>query len=223
MDLLGFARGPALAFALSIFILGMAWRLYAILRRPAARDLAQPRVAGWRAIGAGVLAHLWPRKTYPRRTLPATVNAYAYHIGLAIVVFGFVPHIAFVKRLLGVSWPAVPGWVFGVAVAVTFFGLLFALTLRRASAVTHRISTFDDYASWALTLLPFLTGMAAIYMPLDAAYPFHPHQPAALAIHLLSFELLLVWFPFGKLSHAFLLFASRGVTAAAFARKGAAL
>jgi hypothetical protein len=41
-------------------------------------------------------------------------------------------------------------------------------------------------------------------------------------VHLLSVELLLVWLPFSKLSHAFLAFASRGVTGAAFARKGAA-
>ncbi len=223
MVLLSFARGPALTFALSVFVLGIGWRLFAILRRPAAHDLSQPRVAGLGAVGRGMLAHLWPRKTFPRRTLPATVNAYAYHIGLAVVVFGFVPHIAFVKRLTGLSWPAVPGWVFGVAATVMLFGLLFALMLRFASPPQRVLSGFDDYASWALTVLPFLTGMAAIYLPLDASYPVRSEHPVALAIHLLSFELLLLWFPFGKLSHAFLLFASRGVTAAALTRKGAAL
>jgi hypothetical protein len=45
--------------------------------------------------------------------------------------------------------------------------------------------------------------------------------PTTLALHLLSLELLLVWMPFGKLSHAFLVFLSRGTTGAAFARKGA--
>jgi hypothetical protein len=39
----------------------------------------------------------------------------------------------------------------------------------------------------------------------------------------LSVELLFLWLPFGKLAHAFLVFASRGVTGAALTRKGAAL
>ncbi len=44
-----------------------------------------------------------------------------------------------------------------------------------------------------------------------------------LAIHLLSLELLLVWFPFGKLMHAFTIFAARGSTGMLFERKGASL
>lgn len=223
MELLSFARGPALAFALSIFLLGIGWRLFSILGRPARRDDSEPRAATSGGIATAIVAHLWPRTTFRRRTVGITLNAYAYHAALAIVLLGFVPHIAFVKRLTGLAWPAVPGWLFGFAVAVALFGLVFALMMRLAAPVTRLISGFDDYASWALTVLPFLTGMAALYLPLDATYPPWPDRPTGLAIHLLSVELLLVWFPFGKLSHAFLAFAARGATAAAFARKGAAL
>jgi nitrate reductase gamma subunit len=222
MDLLGFVRGPALAFALSVFFLGAAWRLLALLRFRAARDQSRPR-AGASDVVKSTLAHLWPRTAFRRATPALSVNALAWHLALALVFLGFVPHIAFVKRLTGVSWPAPPGWIFGVAVAVCLFGLLFALMMRLASPVTRLLSGFDDYASWVLTTLPFLTGMAAIYLPLDSAYPWQPDRPAALAIHLLSVELLLVWLPFGKLAHAFLAFFSRGATASAFARKGAAL
>ncbi|HSN21395.1 MAG TPA: hypothetical protein VLS49_11995 [Usitatibacter sp.] len=222
MDLLGFARGPALAFAVSLFVLGAAWRLFGLLRYRAARELSAPRASASRIAGA-TLARLWPSTTLHRATPALSVNALAWHLALAVVVLGFVPHIQFVKHLTGFSWPAVPGWVFGVAVAVCFYGLLFALMARLASPVTRRLSRFDDYASWGVTVLPFLTGMAAIYLPLDAAYPWLPDRPGAVAIHLLSAELLLAWLPFGKLGHAFLVFVSRGATAAAFARKGAAL
>jgi hypothetical protein len=44
-----------------------------------------------------------------------------------------------------------------------------------------------------------------------------------LAFHLLSVELLLVWFPFGKLMHAFTIFAARGSTGMIFERRGASL
>ena len=44
------------------------------------------------------------------------------------------------------------------------------------------------------------------------------HGP--LAVHLLSFVLLLIWFPFGKLMHAFLFAFSRGATGMRFSHRG---
>jgi hypothetical protein len=70
--------------------------------------------------------------------------------------------------------------------------------------------------------LPLLTGMAALGNPMPAsAAPETPLYPGALTAHLLSVELLLIWLPFGKLAHGFLVFFSRGMTGAAFARRGA--
>jgi nitrate reductase gamma subunit len=221
MDVLAFGRGPALAFAVTVFLAGTAWRLFGLLRYRASRDASQPRASGLAVLGR-TLAHLWPRTTFRRANPIVSVNALAWHVALAIVVLGFVPHIQFFRHMTGLSWPAVPGWVFGVAVAACLFGLTFALMMRLATPVTRLLSGFDDYASWAVTMLPFLTGMAAIYLPLDAPYPWQPEHPTAVAIHLLSAELLLGWLPFGKLGHTFLVFFSRGATAAAFARKGAA-
>ncbi|MDE2359657.1 MAG: nitrate reductase, partial [Betaproteobacteria bacterium] len=109
------------------------------------------------------------------------------------------------------------------AVAAVFVGLVYALMVRLTSPVLRLLSNFDDYASWVITILPMITGMAVLSLALDSPYPAQPLYPAPLAIHLLSVELLLIWLPFGKLSHAFLVFISRGATGAAFARKGASL
>jgi nitrate reductase gamma subunit len=126
--------------------------------------------------------------------------------------------------LTGLTWPAVPGWFFALAVAFTFVGLFYALFARLSSPVLRLLSTFDDYFSWFVTLLPMLTGMALISLPIETrVYPASLANPLWVAIHLLSLELLLAWLPFGKLGHAFLVFFSRGATGAAFARKGAAL
>jgi nitrate reductase gamma subunit len=222
MSLLEFARGPGLAIALAVMCLGIAWRLYRIFRLPAAPDLSEARsrdsVRGaWR----GIVRRMWHPAALRRRSLAATLNGYAYHLGLAIVFFGFVPHIAFIERLTGVAWPALPGPVFVAGVALTFAGLLYALLARLTSPVLRLISSRDDYASWALTMLPMLTGMAAISLPLDLPYAPIPDRPLVVALHLISLELLLAWLPFGKLSHAFLVFISRATTGAAFARKGA--
>lgn len=224
MELLQFARGPGLAIALSVFFAGSLWRVLSIFRRPAARDLSVPRNATvWPGALRGIVARMWHHRTFHQRTLAGTVNAYAYHIGLALVVFGFVPHIGFVQRLTGLSWPPLPGWVFAAAAAVTFIGLLYALMIRLTSPVLRLLSGFDDYFSWLVTLLPMLTGMALVTLPLDATYPPEPAQPVPVALHLLSLELLLIWLPFGKLAHAFLVFVSRGMSGAVAASKGTTL
>ena len=111
-----------------------------------------------------------------------------------------------------------------LSVGLTFVSLFIALMERLTDPVRRLLSGFDDYFSWFVVVLPLATGMIAIqqpYTPGAASAP--PLDPLPLAIHLLSVELLFLWLPFGKLAHAFLVFASRGVTGAALTRKGAAL
>jgi nitrate reductase gamma subunit len=224
VGILEFARGPGLAASLIVFVLGIAWRLYGIFRRPVGPDFSEPRsIAVIAGAARAIVSRMWHHKTFRDQTLVGTVNAYAYHIGLAIVFFGFLPHIAFVKRLTGLAWPAVPGWLFVGAVGLVFVGLLYALVARLTSPVLRLLSNFDDYASWIVIILPVVTGMAALNLSLDSPYPARPLYPGPVAVHLLSVELFLVWFPFSKLSHGVLVVFSRGVTGAAFARKGASL
>jgi nitrate reductase gamma subunit len=214
MEMLEFARGPALAVSLGILILGLAWRLYGIFRRPARIDHSEPRR---RDLAAGGLRAIFAKMRPPKGVKvrgAAMANAYAYHIGLALVVFGFGPHIAFVERYTGIAWPALPDTVFYVAAGVTLVGLLIALLARLSDAVLRLLSNFDDYFSWLVTMAPLATGMALLPAPAG---------PVPVAIHLFSLELLLVWLPFGKLAHAALVFVSRWRTGADFTRKGAAV
>ena len=109
---------------------------------------------------------------------------------------------------------------------MAILGLVVALMYRLTEPVQRLLSTFDDYFSWFVTIAPLLTGMMLIerpYYPAPLVAPALPTTPVLLAIHLLSLELLLVWLPFGKLSHAALVFVSRWRTGADFARKGAAV
>lgn len=63
-------------------------------------------------------------------------------------------------------------------------------------------------------MLPVMTGLAAT-SHLGARYE------TLLGLHILSICLFLIWFPFGKLMHAFLFVLSRGATAARFKHRGA--
>lgn len=222
MDLLDWARGPLLAIALAVFIAGSAWRAWSLLRLPAARRGG----VGREAFGTGAAARAAlrrfavPEGFSPSATL-VTINPYLFHVGLALVFFGYAPHIAFVRRLTGLSWPALPDAAMYVAAGVTIVSLLLALLFRLSDPVLRRISGADDHLSWTFTLLPLLTGMAAVGEPSGALLAHAaPVYRTPLAIHLLSVELLLVWFPFGKLMHAFLVLPGRMQLATFFGRRG---
>lgn len=225
LELLELAHGPALWASLGILLGGSLWRIAGILSLGARPDLSVPR-SGARFSGAlrGIVARMMPHPALRRATGPAAWNGYLYHIGLAVIVFAYLPHIEFVKRLTGVAWPALPEPAVFVFVGITFVSMFVALIMRLNDPVRRLLSGFDDYFSWFVVLLPLFTGMSV----LDQSYAAGPASavplgPMPVAIHLLSVELLFIWLPFGKLAHAFLVFASRGATGAALARKGAAL
>ncbi len=224
MDLLDVARGPALWFALAVFVFGTSWRLMGVLRLPQRPDRSPPREgAPGVALAAvrGVLSGLVQRRGFAPATRPAAINGYVFHVGLALVFFGYAPHIDFVRRLTGLSWPALPDPVMYLAASVTIVSLVMAAVLRVSDPVLRRISGPDDWISWTVTFLPFVTGMAVATDP-SAALLARDHvlYRGPLAVHLLSLELLLVWFPFGKLMHAVLFAFSRGATGIRFAHRG---
>ena len=225
MGLLEFARGPALWTSLAVLVAGCLWRTAGILRLGAAPDLSEPRSTRLLA-GAmrGIFARMIPRAEFRHRSKLGVWNGYVYHVGLAVIVFGYLPHIHFAERLTGLAWPPLPGPVVYVFAGLTIVSLLVALMERFTDPVRRLLSGFDDYFSWLVVMLPLATGMIAIHQSYaPGTVPAPPLDPLPLAVHLLSVELLLAWLPFGKLAHAFLVFASRGVTGAALARKGAPL
>ena len=223
MDLLEFARGPALVFAVAVFVLGTSWRLAGVLMLPRVPDLSPAREGAPSRLAAIVHANLramWPRKAFAPSTRLVTLNGYAFHIGLALLVFGYAPHIAFIQRHLGLSWPALPDVVIYIAAAATIMAMLLALALRLSDPVRKTISRADDWITWTVTYLPILTGMAVLGEP-SATILARDHvvYTGPLAVHLLSLELLLVWFPFGKLMHALLFAFSRGATGVRFSHR----
>ncbi len=218
MDLLTFARGPMLAIAIAIFFLGMAWRITAVLlQRHRGRQSAPRRPTG-RSLGRAVYAmgdRSWPHKEFIGQTMYGEMLGYSYHITLFLVILFFAPHIAVVDGIFGVSWPALPSPVIHVLSVITLALLLAVLVRRLTHKVLKRLSNFDDYFSWFVTTLVVVTGLMATGH-IGARYEL------LLAVHILSFDLLLIWFPFGKLVHAFYLFPSRGINAYALDRKGGA-
>ena len=196
--------------------------MYGIYRFGAKPSLAAPRsTAIASAAVRNVFARMLPRRGFQPSATLATINPYVYHLGLAIVAFGYLPHIDFVKRLTGAGWPALPDWLVVLAAGVTIVSLSIALLFRLTDPVLKLISRADDHVTWIVTMLPLLTGMAVILEPSLAVQAREAvAYPVPLAIHLLSVELLLVWFPFGKLMHAILFIPGRAQLGMFNARRG---
>jgi len=217
MELLDFARGPALQFALAVFVLGILWRLVSLFLLPRTKDRSAPKPGARPAFLAAtreIIRRTAPDKAFGKHSLFALVNGYVFHAGLFIVIIGFAPHIVFFRDLLGISWPSLPNNVIYAAGVITIASMMVALVRRFLNPVQRLISTLDDYFSWLVTFLPVLTGLLA-NSHLWVRYE------TLLAIHILSVELFLIWLPFGKLMHLALVFVTRSQIGTHLAHRGA--
>ena len=215
MDLLAFAKGPALQVAAYIFVAGSIWRIVGIVLLKEKVDHSEPRQsAGLMAALKVIYTRSFTATPFRRATLYPKMLAYVQHIGLFAVIFLFVPHIMFFEGFLGFEWPGLPNniiYLLGVAAVAASIALL---VRRLTSPVLKLISNFDDYFSWFVTVLPLVTGLM---IPVRMGFRYED----ILAFHILSVVLLMIWFPFGKLGHAFLVFVTRGTTGMVFERRGA--
>ena len=216
MTLLEFARGPALQWSAIIFVAGMLWRTVALALMLRNKTLSKDRYPGTlNAHGWQTIFHRFTlQKYFARRVGFQYLMGWIWHIGFVITLFFFQVHIAFFQRLLGFGWPGLPNAVV-LAVAALTTGILIILMVRRyVHPVLRYISSFDDYSSIIVTLLPFLTGFLAF-----THAPILPYE-TLFALHLLSICLLLVWMPFSKLFHVVTMFPSRYILGVKLWRRG---
>ena len=217
MELLEFARGPALIFSITVFIAGVVFRLVSLFAMWRTKDSSEGSPREQSAFVAAIkeiVRRMWPLPAYKQRSLFQLINGYVFHIGLAIIVFLLLPHILFFKDLTGLYWGHLPNNVIYAISIVTLISLIAALIMRLGNPAQRIISTFDDYFSWFVTFLPVITGVMAT-MHLGARYE------TLLAIHILSVCLLLVYIPFGKMMHFVLVFITRSQTGAHLSHRGA--
>lgn len=215
MDLLEFARGPALTVSIYLLIAGTLWRIVGILLLSHKPDFSESRKSGGLPAALKVIyTRSFTAPAFKSRTMYPKILGYVLHIGLFATIFLFVPHILFFKGLFGFSWPGLPNnAIFFVGVITIAAGI--AIFIRRLThPVLKLLSNFDDYFSWIVTLTPLITGLL---IPVR----FGIRYETLLAIHILSVALLLAWLPFGKLAHSFLVLFSRGTTGAILERRGA--
>ncbi len=216
VELLNWVRGPGLQIAVAIFLVGVVVRFIEMWMLGRKQDLSEPRASamssGWRMV--------WHRSIPAPgmvKASPVVIYAgYAFHIGFLITLLFYAPHILLFKDVFGFGWPAMPFFIVDAAAVIAIIALLVLLVHRFMHPVRRFLSTYQDYLSWAVTILPLVTGYFAYHRML---LPY----PQMLAYHILSVELLLVVIPFTKLMHTFTIFISRWYNGAASGRKGVQL
>lgn len=213
-QLLDWARGPGLSIAGVLFALGIALRLVEVAYLGRKPNLAPAR-------GSAVLQGL---KTMFTRSAPAPgmvkrapavhIGGWVFHIGFVVIILFYSSHIRVFDDWFAVPWSRWPSALIADITVVTMAALLVLLVTRVAHPVRRRISNVGDYAAWALTFAPLVTGYLSAHDLTDA--------PALMkALHILSAELLMVAFPFTKLMHGVTTFAARYYNGAIQGHKGA--
>jgi len=207
------ARGPAFQIATVILVMGIIVRFIEILMLGRKENLAAPRGSAMAGGLRTIATRSIPDAGTFQRSSFTIVAGYVFHIGLFVVILLLAPHILVFHKVIGLSWPALPTTIVDAVAVVTVLALFAVLVHRLNNKVQRYLSGPMDYLAWGLTTLPLITGYMA----------FHRigfSGPMLIALHIMSVELLMIAFPFTKLSHAFTLFLARFYNGAITGIKG---
>jgi nitrate reductase gamma subunit len=212
-ELLDFVRGTGLQISVAVFMFGLVYRVLHIIllgRRP---NFAVPRGSEW----SEGLRTVWHRSFSSVRLSPRgyfiIAAGYVFHIGFLVTFLFFSQHIEMLHEAVGLHWPALPPGLITISAILAIAAMIALLLHRLIDPVKRMISDFQDYLTWALTILPLLTGlMVGQSIGLD--------YQIKLIMHIASVELLLILVPFTKLAHMVTAFSARWYNGAAAGYKG---
>ena len=208
---LEFVEGPLWYLAAVVFAIGVVWRLVDLFRVGNPEDLAPAQGDPLSGALRTLVTRSWTAPGFTRGATFHLVAGYLFHIGLFVLLLFAAPHVAFIEaRILGIGWAPAPHWLFILAAELAFAGLILLWLRRLMHPVMRKISTFDDHAAAILIFVAMFTGCMALLKSHDSLR----------AIHMLTVEILMIYFPFSRLMHAFTFAISRGYTGAAMARRG---
>jgi nitrate reductase gamma subunit len=193
---LEWARGPAFVFAFVFMLLGLTRHVVLTLWEVArAMYRAGDKTLPYRQICVATLKWLFPVEKLKDR-LFLSLTSVSFHIAILIVPIFLGGHIALWTRGLGISWPAIPNLLADVLTIIAIITAVALVIQRVAARPTRSLSRFQDYVIPLIVAVPFATGFLAMH---PAVNPFS--YEAALLVHVMSANLLLVLIPITKLSH----------------------
>lgn len=212
--LLDWARGPGLNLATFIFVLGIALRLIEIVYIGRKPNLAPARGSALAQGLKTIFTRSAPAPGMVARAPAIHIGGWVFHMGFIVTVLFYSAHMRVLDDWFYLPWSRWPRDTIALVALATMAALLVLLVTRILHPVRRNISTVGDYAVWALTFAPLVTGYLSAH-DLTAV-------PALMkALHILSAEMLMVAFPFTKLMHGVTTFMARYYNGAIQGHKGA--
>lgn len=216
MTFLEFTEGPLWYLASAVFVFGVVWRFVGIIAFGRKPDLSIARASAGAGAVRAVFLHFIPHGGFVTKTGFHVAVGYLFHIALFVLLVFAAPHVVFISdSILGLpagdtAWSGLPRWAFIVTAEVAFFGIVLLWIRRFTDPVMRMISDAGDHAGTVLTFVVMMTGCFAL----------GESSEVLRAIHMLTVDAWLIYFPFSRLMHAFTFVLSRGYTGALFGRRG---
>jgi len=213
IELLTWLRGPGLQISVSVFLLGIVFRTIQNLTMGMAQNQAEPK-GSYFAPGVATIIRrsLFHPGTTHRGYFTMTAG-YTFHVGLLVTLFFLEQHIMLFRSIIGFGWPALSPAIIDFMALVSIAALITVLLHRLMDPVLRKISDYQDYLTWFLTIAPLVTGYLTMH-PIAMTYK------SALILHIISVEILLIVIPFTKLNHMVSLFIARWYNGALAGYKG---
>jgi hypothetical protein len=183
LDLLTFARGSALNWALVLFVAGVVLRLFEIFGLGRKADLASPRTnspgSGWRTI----VTRSFPSQDLLKRHAVTYFSGYVFHLGLLVTIFFFAPHIEFLHSMTGFGWPNLPTPLVDASAVSAIVALGVILVHRLNNPVLRMLSGVGGLSSPVCGIHPdvgaapvlgrVVAGVAAVYQAVPQLFRVH--------------------------------------------------
>ncbi len=196
-----FVRGPLLWVAFVVFIVGMIYRVAALISLSRKKDqvVFDHFSTGWAL--RSIFHWLLPLNRTVAQYPGYSIMAYVFHILLLGVPIFLLAHNVLWYESWKISWWSLPE---NVADYLTLLMLAVTLCLiirRMVVPYVTIVTTAFDYLLLVVVALPFLTGYLAYHQWINYQW--------MVILHMLSGELMLILIPFTKLSHMVFFFLSR--------------
>ncbi len=202
-QLLDWARGPM--FVASMVVLGagllrvlvLNFVSLAILIRRSRRN---GRTIPWRVVLLNTYQAMRPAPIGRQARGLYSMISIVFHVCIIVAPLFLAAHVLLWKRGLGLSWPTLSMQLADGLTLAAIVSTLLLLLLRIGSSHARAISRPQDHLVLLLILTPFISGFLAMHPALNPL-----SYVAAMVIHVISGNLILILIPFSKIVHVALL------------------
>ncbi len=193
------AKGPFFRVALTICLLGLAYRLgTTIWQIRTAYHRAGDKRLNSHAILKATLQWLVPARLFRMRPVYGLASL-AFHIGLILVPLFYVGHVTLWQRTLPLAWPTFGTLLSDILSLVTIVALSSILLLRMFVTASRDLTNREDVVILFVLLALTLSGYWAAH---PASSPISPRS--MLLAHILLGDLALILTPTTKIVHCVL-------------------